>query len=215
MPMDIEQIRRDYLHGGLHRKDLNNNPIEQLNVWLKHAVDVDATDPTAMTVATVSPDGQPSQRMVLLKRCDDRGLVFFTNLGSRKAREIAGNAKVSIHFAWLMLGRQVKICGVASQLPLKEVLKYFLTRPRESQLSAWASHQSQPVSSRQLLESEFANMKTKFSKGDIPLPSFWGGYRVRPHQIEFWQGGVNRLHDRFIYNRIGDSNDWQIERLAP
>jgi pyridoxamine 5'-phosphate oxidase len=213
--MDIERIRREYLQGGLRRKDLSKSPIEQLNIWLQQAVEADLTDPTAMTVATVGPDGQPSQRIVLLKHCDDRGLVFFTNLGSRKAGEIAGNPKVSAHFAWLPLERQVKICGVASRLSLKEVLKYFITRPRESQLGAWASHQSQPLSSRQVLETSFAQMKSRFSKGEVPLPSFWGGYLIKPHQIEFWQGGANRLHDRFVYNLGESGNDWSLGRLAP
>lgn len=211
--MDIDQIRREYLSGGLHREDLDADPIRQFQSWLQQAIDAELVDPTAMTVATVDADGQPSQRTVLVKHCDQNGFVFYTNLGSRKAREITANAKVSLHFAWLPLERQVKICGVAEKLSPAQVLKYFLSRPKDSQIAAWASEQSAPISSRLLLEQKFAEIKQKFSKGEVPLPSFWGGYRVRPHEIEFWQGGANRLHDRFRYQLAGSG--WDIERLAP
>lgn len=212
--MDIDHIRREYLAGGLHRQDLNENPIMQFQDWLRLAIDAELVDPTAMTVATVDASGQPSQRTVLVKQCDENGFVFYTNLGSRKAKEIAGNAKVSLHFAWLPLERQVKICGVAEKLPTTQVLKYFLSRPKDSQIGAWVSEQSQPLSSRLLLEQKFAEVKQKFAHGEVPLPSFWGGYRIRPHEIEFWQGGPNRLHDRFRY-RLGQDQTWEIERLAP
>lgn len=212
--MDIDQIRREYLHGGLERDNLQSDPIDQFQFWLQQAVDAKVQDPTAMSVATVSADGQPSQRIVLLKDCDARGFVFYTNQQSRKAQEIAGNARVSLHFAWLELDRQVKICGIAEKVPTSEALKYFLSRPKESQLASWASEQSRPISSRQLLEQQFARMKQKFQQGDVPLPSFWGGYRVKPHQIEFWQGGAMRLHDRFQYS-LQDNQRWDIKRLAP
>lgn len=212
--MDIDQMRREYLHGGLTRENLKDDPIDQFQHWLQQAVAGQVLDPTAMSVATVSADGQPSQRIVLLKNCDERGFVFYTNHGSRKAQEIAGNNKVSLHFAWLELDRQVKICGTAEKVSSAEALKYFLSRPKESQLAAWASEQSHPISSRGLLEQQFARMKEKFHKGDIPLPSFWGGYRVKPHRIEFWQGGAMRLHDRFQFTLQPDGG-WEIERLAP
>lgn len=212
--MDIDQIRREYLHGGLTSDNLQSNPIDQFQHWLQQAVDAKVQDPTAMSIATVSADGQPSQRIVLLKDCDERGFVFYTNQGSRKAQEIAGNNKVSLHFAWLELDRQVKICGTAEKVSTSEALKYFLSRPKESQLAAWASEQSRPISSRQLLEQQFARMKEKFHKGDVPLPEFWGGYRVKPQQIEFWQGGANRLHDRFQFT-LQDDRSWEIKRLAP
>jgi len=167
-----------------------------------------------MTVATVDATGQPSQRIVLLKHADDRGFVFYTNLGSRKAEELRLNPKISLHFPWYLLERQVKVCGVAEPLSTAEVLKYFVSRPRESQLGAWASHQSRRISSRQLLMQQFEAMKNRFSRGEIPVPDFWGGFRVVPHQIEFWQGGEHRLHDRFQYNRQ-ESGDWSIERLEP
>ncbi len=212
--MNIDQIRREYLRDGLRLEDLNKNPIVQFQMWLKQAVDAEVVDPTAMTVATIGSDGQPSQRTVLVKQCDDRGFVFYTNLGSRKAQEIENCSKVALHFAWLPLERQVKICGVATRLSTAEVLKYFLSRPKDSQIAAWASNQSQPLSSRQMLEQKFAEIKQKFSKGEVPLPSFWGGYRVKPHEIEFWQGGPNRLHDRFQFE-LAETGQWTVERLAP
>ena len=212
--MDIDQMRREYLYGGLSSKGLKDDPIDQFQFWLQQAVDGQVLDPTAMSVATVSADGQPSQRIVLLKDCDERGFVFYTNHGSRKAQDIEGNNKVSLHFAWLELDRQVKICGTVAKLPTSETLKYFLSRPRESQLAAWASEQSHPISSRALLEQQFARMKEKFHEGDIPLPSFWGGYCVKPHRIEFWQGGAMRLHDCFQFTLQADKS-WSVERLAP
>ena len=211
--MDIDQLRREYLQGGLGREDLAECPIEQFNVWLKQAVDAELKDPTAMTLATVSADGQPSQRIVLLKNLDQKGFVFFTNYSSKKAENIAVNSKVSLHFPWHPLERQVKVCGVASKVSSAESLRYFSSRPKESQLAAWASQQSRPVSSRQLLMQQFESMKNKFGQGKIPLPDFWGGFRVVPQSIEFWQGGANRLHDRFEYQRKQQS--WQLERLAP
>jgi pyridoxamine 5'-phosphate oxidase len=212
--MKLEDVRREYLRGGLKREDLAEDPISQFEVWLKQAIDADIQDPTAMTVATVNANGQPSQRIVLLKQVDQKGFVFFTNYESRKAKEIEANPLVSLHFPWHMLERQVKICGRAERVSTAESLKYFLSRPEESQLAAWASEQSRPVSSRQVLMQQFNAIKNKFSKGEIPLPDFWGGYRIVPSSIEFWQGGANRLHDRFEYQRQEDDS-WQIERLAP
>lgn len=215
--IDIDQVRRDYLQGGLQREDLAADPIEQFELWLKQAIDAGMQDPTAMTVATVNTDGQPSQRIVLLKQVDAKGFVFYTNYESHKAQDIAVNPLVSLHFPWHALERQVKICGRAEKVSTAESLKYFSSRPEESQLAAWASAQSRPVSSRQLLMQQFNAMKEKFKQGKIPLPDFWGGYRVVPTSIEFWQGGANRLHDRFQYTRTetGSDNDWLIARLAP
>ncbi len=212
--MKLEDVRREYLRGGLKREDLAENPITQFEAWLKQAIDAGLQDPTAMTVATVNAEGQPSQRIVLLKQVNDKGFVFYTNYESRKAQDIEANPLVSLHFPWHLLERQVKICGRVEKVSSAESLKYFLSRPEESQLAAWASAQSRPVSSRQLLMQQFNAMKEKFSKGSIPLPDFWGGYRVVPTAIEFWQGGANRLHDRFEYQRQEDGG-WEIERLAP
>lgn len=211
--MKLEDIRRDYRSKGLSHADLVPDPIQQFERWMQHACAAEVVDATAMTLATVSNTGQPSQRVVLLKHIDEQGFVFYTNLDSRKAREITSNPQVSLLFAWLPLSRQVIIRGSAEKLSSTEVLKYFLTRPRNSQLAAWASHQSHPVGSRVLLEQAFDKMKRKFSAGEVPLPSFWGGYRVKHTEIEFWQGQENRLHDRFQYTL--NAGNWDIARLAP
>ncbi len=212
--MNISEFRREYLQGGLQREDLSDDPFSQFERWLEQAVASEIKDPTAMCVATVDESGQPSQRIVLLKDFSEQGFVFYTNLGSRKAQELGQNDKVCLHFPWHPLERQVIVYGRAERLPNAKVLKYFLSRPKESQLAAWASEQSRPVSSRSALMQKFAEMKHKFSKGDVSLPSFWGGYLVKPHQIEFWQGGEHRLHDRFMY-RLDEQNHWSIERLCP
>jgi len=211
--MDLESLRRDYLSGGLDRDDLNDDPFDQFSQWMQQAIDLRFSDPTAMTIATVGADGQPSQRVVLLKHFDSAGFVFYTNYSSRKAQEMAENPRVSLHFPWHEIDRQVKICGQASRLSGAESLKYFVTRPRESQIAAHASDQSAVLGSRGVLMNQFEAMKQKFKAGEIPLPDFWGGYRVQPSEIEFWQGGANRLHDRFRYLR--QENDWQIDRLSP
>lgn len=214
MDVNLQNLRREYLKGGLERDNLADDPIEQFQRWMTQTVAADIPDPNAMTLATVDASGQPSQRIVLLKGVDQRGFVFYTNLRSKKAQDLKQNPKVSLHFPWHFLERQVKVCGVVEQLSTAESLKYFLSRPRESQLAAWASQQSRPISSRALLMQQFEAMKNKFSKGEIPLPDFWGGYRVKPHQIEFWQGGAHRLHDRFQYTSH-NGEQWVIERLEP
>ena len=211
--MSLEDNRREYDYGKLSRESLADDPFAQFTLWMNQAIEAQIQDPTAMSVATVSPEGKPWQRMVLLKGFDEQGFVFYTNLGSRKAKEIEANAQVSLHFPWLQLDRQVIVGGRAERLSAMEVMKYFISRPKESQLAAWASKQSSRISTRQVLETQFVQIKEKFAKGDIPLPDFWGGFRVVPEEIEFWQGGESRLHDRFSYNRDGD--DWQIDRLSP
>jgi pyridoxamine 5'-phosphate oxidase len=212
--MDIEHFRREYLQGGLRREDLNDNPITQFQTWLDQTVNSGLGDPTAMVVSTVATDGQPSQRIVLLKHLDDEGFVFYTNYNSRKAREIGENDRVSLLFPWNTLDRQVKVCGRAEKISVSESVKYFLSRPRDSQLAAWASDQSRKITSREFLMTQLAHMKEKFAEGEVPLPDFWGGIRVRPHEMEFWQGGERRLHDRFEYNLQSDGS-WEIGRLAP
>lgn len=211
--MSLQDNRREYDYGKLSRESLLDNPFAQFKLWMAQAIEADIQDPTAMSVATVNAEGKPWQRMVLLKDFDERGFVFYTNLGSRKAAEIKGNAQVSLHFPWLQLDRQVIVGGCAERLSTMDVLKYFLSRPKGSQLAAWASKQSSRVNSRQALETQFERMKEKFSKGEIPLPDFWGGYLVVPQEIEFWQGGENRLHDRFCFKRENDQ--WDIARLSP
>lgn len=214
MNLNLENLRREYLRDGLRREQLADDPIVQFERWMAQIVAAEIPDPNAMTIATVDASGQPSQRIVLLKGLDQRGFVFYTNLRSHKAQDLKQNPKISLHFPWHCLERQVKVCGIAEQMTAAESIKYFLSRPRESQLAAWASNQSRPISSRAMLMQQFEAMKNKFSNGDIPLPDFWGGFRVKPHQIEFWQGGAHRLHDRFQYTRQGDDS-WDIARLEP
>jgi pyridoxamine 5'-phosphate oxidase len=210
----LQDFRKEYKRGTLDVDSLTANPMDLFNTWLQDAINAELPDPNAMTVATVDASGQPSQRIVLLKDVSDDGFVFYTNLGSRKAKDLAQNNKVSLHFPWYFLERQVRICGVAEPLSRTTVAKYFFSRPKDSQLGAWASKQSTPISTRQLLVTQFTQMKEKFAQGDIPVPDFWGGYLVRPQQIEFWQGGEHRLHDRFEYNR--DANwQWDTARLMP
>jgi len=212
--MNLADIRSSYSRGKLNRADLHPDPIEQFNRWLKDACDASVIEPTAMSLATAGSDGRPLLRTVLLKGLDSRGFVFFSNLESRKARHLAENPNAALLFPWLALERQVAVTGPVEKLSSAESLKYFLTRPRESQLAAWASRQSTVISSRKILEMEWAQMKAKFGAGQVPLPSFWGGYRVKPQAIEFWQGRPNRLHDRFQYT-VQPDGTWTIERLAP
>lgn len=211
--MDIGDYRREYTQGGLSRENLSNSPFEQFEKWFTQAMEADIPDASAMSLATVSTDGKPSQRTVLLKTFDEKGFVFFTNYSSLKSQQIGENPNVSLLFPWTELERQIEINGTASRISATESLKYFLSRPRGSQLGAWASAQSSPINSRKILESQLEKMKNKFTQGEIPLPDFWGGYRVMPETIEFWQGGANRLHDRFEYQR--KEQDWTIKRLQP
>ncbi|MCY4266163.1 MAG: pyridoxamine 5'-phosphate oxidase [Gammaproteobacteria bacterium] len=210
--MDLKAFRREY-KGGLHREDLADDPFVQFEHWMSEVLKLGIVDPTAMTVATVDANGQPSQRMVLLKQVDSDGLVFYTNYGSRKALELAGNPLISLHFPWHMVDRQVKICGRAGKVSAAESLKYFVSRPRDSQIAAIASQQSSRLSSRSVLMNQFESMKQKFQQGEIPVPDFWGGYRVVPSEFEFWQGSQSRLHDRFRYSI--NEGIWIIDRLAP
>ncbi len=211
--MQLDDIRREYAKEGLQRDMLLESPFDQFDLWIKQAIDSGLKDPTAMTLATVGDDGTPNQRIVLLKQSDGAGFVFYTNYGSDKAKDIAHNNRVSLHFPWHMVDRQVKIVGRAEKVSTAESLAYFVSRPRDSQLAAWASKQSARINSRQFLMSQFQSLKRKYSEGEVPLPDFWGGFRVVPEKIEFWQGRENRLHDRFRYSLFKDT--WSVERLAP
>ncbi|MEI7367251.1 pyridoxamine 5'-phosphate oxidase [Pectobacterium sp. 1950-15] len=210
---DIADIRREYTRGGLRRSDLPANPLDLFERWLKQACDAKLVDPTAMSVATVDEHGQPYQRIVLLKHYDEKGMVFYTNMGSRKAHHLENNPRISLLFPWHILERQVMVLGRVEKLPALEVLKYFHSRPKDSQIGAWVSKQSSRISARGVLESKFLELKQKFQNGEVPLPSFWGGFRVVIDSVEFWQGGEHRLHDRFFYQR--QEEGWQIDRLAP
>ena len=213
--MDLGDLRREYTRKGLGRNDLQPDPFKQFERWFQEACNTDLPEPNAMSLATVDTRGGPRLRTVLLKYFDSEGFVFFTNYESIKARHIEANAQVALLFLWLGLERQVQIRGRAEKLPTSESLKYFTTRPRGSQLGAWVSQQSSVISSRQLLEMKLDEIKRKFKNHKIPLPSFWGGYRVIPDAIEFWQGRPNRLHDRFLYCRNENGRAWEIQRLAP
>ncbi|CED57915.1 pyridoxamine 5'-phosphate oxidase [Aliivibrio wodanis] len=211
--MELEDIRRDYSLGGLRRADLPQEPVDLFELWLKQAVEAKLTDPTAMTVATVDENGQPFQRIVLLKHFEQSGFVFYTNLASRKAQQLEHHSKISLHFPWHPLERQVHITGTAEKLSALENMKYFSSRPKESQIAAWASKQSSRLTARAALEVKYLELKQKFAQGEIPIPKFWGGFRVKIDSIEFWQGGDHRLHDRFLYSK--DQDKWMIDRLAP
>lgn len=212
--MDLTALRAKYTTRGLDIKDLNPNPFLQFELWFKQAMEADLLEPNAFSLATVGNDMMPSIRTVLLKIFDEKGFVFFTNYKSHKAKQIEENPKAAALFAWLDLERQVKIEGSIEKISKTESLKYFLSRPKGSQIGAWVSHQSQVISSRSLLEQKFDEIRRKFVKGEVPFPDFWGGYIIKPVEIEFWQGGQDRLHDRFVYELQND-NAWTISRLAP
>ena len=211
--MDISSLRAKYTTRNLEIDDLNKNPFKQFELWFNDALNAKLCEPNAFCLCTVGADMMPSVRTVLLKTFDENGFVFFTNYKSNKAKQIEENPKVAMLFPWLVLERQVKIEGYIEKISTTQSLKYFLSRPKGSQIGAWVSHQSEIISSRSLLEQKFDEMKKKFVNGEVPFPSFWGGYIIKPTKIEFWQGGDNRLHDRFLYEQKGDS--WTICRLAP
>ena len=212
--VDLGALRKEYKNRGLDREDLLPDPIDQFAAWFEQAREAGLTEPNAMCLATADASGAVSIRTVLLKLFDRQGFVFFSNYRSRKALDIAANASVALLFPWLDLERQVKIRGRATKISTAESLRYFSSRPHGSQIGAWVSDQSQVLSSRKVLEMKVLEMKRKFAEGKVPLPDFWGGYRVEPVSIEFWQGRESRLHDRFVYTRQADGS-WLIDRLMP
>jgi len=213
MPMQ-GHLEPDFSRPPLLIEELESDPIVQFEKWFREAWDENYPMPHAMSLATASAEGLPTVRTVLLKGYDPHGFVFFTNYGSRKAKQISNNPQAALLFPWVRLGRQVTVAGRVEKISKSESVQYFLSRPRGSQLSAWASAQSTVISSRAILESAFATVKRRFAEGEVPLPDFWGGYRVDPDSIEFWQNRKDRLHDRFLYNR-GENGAWRIDRLTP
>ena len=210
------QMRADYSSAGLTEVDLDPDPITMFRRWLGDAVAAALPEPNAMVLSTVSADGLPSSRMVLLKGIDEWGFRFYTNLLSRKGQDLAGNPACSLLFPWHALERQVRIEGVASQLLREDVATYFAGRPRGAQLGAWASHQSAKLSGREEIEAAYAAAETRYPDSiEVPVPPEWGGYAVRPSVVEFWQGRRDRLHDRLVFRRDQDADTWTIERLAP
>jgi pyridoxamine 5'-phosphate oxidase len=211
--MDLGQLRQEYTKKGLDVDQLDKNPFKQFETWFQEATAGQVLEPNAMQIATVSNSGRPSLRTVLLKAFDEQGFVFYTNYHSQKAQDIAQNPQVVLLFFWKELERQVEITGRAEKVSTLESLKYFTSRPRGSQLGAWVSQQSSIITSRSLLEIKLDEMKRKFKEGSIPLPDFWGGFRIVPDTFEFWQGRPSRLHDRFEYKLV--EGQWVANRLAP
>lgn len=212
--MDLSDVRRDYARGGLHESDLAAEPVEQLQRWLAEAVAVDPGDYTSMVLATADRQGRPSARVVLLKGCDARGFVFYTNYDSRKAREMEENPRAALVFYWAGFDRQVRVEGTVERTSREESEAYFRSRPRGSQIGAWASRQSEALASREELEAKVRELTDRFAGREVPLPDFWGGYRLVPESMEFWQGRPDRLHDRLRYRRLSGGG-WRVERLSP
>ncbi|MEP6821128.1 MAG: pyridoxamine 5'-phosphate oxidase [Chthoniobacterales bacterium] len=213
-PFDIAALRHDYVAHGLRRADLDADPFQQFAKWFSEAAAAEIRDVNAMSLATSSLDGTPDVRIVLLKGLSERGFVFFTNYESAKGRQIAANPRVALCLFWVQLERQIRVTGQAEKTTNEESKTYFISRPIGSQLGAWASPQSEVIANREVLEAQLAEATRKFADNVVPLPTQWGGYRVVPETIEFWQGRTNRLHDRFRY-RQQSGGSWLIERLAP
>jgi pyridoxamine 5'-phosphate oxidase len=211
---DIASLRRNYAHQSLSETDVLHDPISQFAVWFEEALNSQLLEPNAMTLATATMEGRPSARTVLLKGFDKQGFVFYTNYESRKGRELAENPQAALLFTWLELERQIRIEGKVEKVTREASLVYFQSRPKGSQIGAWASPQSRVVEDRTVLEKRAAELKSEYDHvGALPLPPFWGGYWLKPDLIEFWQGRESRLHDRICYTRVGE--EWKIERLAP
>ena len=214
--IDVAGMRRQYRAAGLVEAQLAAEPMDQFAHWLAEAAQVGVDEANAMVVSTVDAEGQPSSRTVLLKGYDRRGFVFYSNHGSRKGRELAANPKVSLLFLWHPVARQVIVTGRAERVPAAETEAYFRSRPHGSRLGAWASEQSRPVDSRAELEQRYAELERRYPPGEpVPVPEFWGGYRVVPDEVEFWQGRENRLHDRLRYRRTAGGDGWTVNRLQP
>lgn len=210
----LAALRRSYELAGLDVADVDRDPIRQFARWLADAVAADLTEPNAMVLATADSTGRPRARTLLLKAADDRGFTFFTNYGSTKGRHLAENPQASLCFPWIDLERQVTVTGAVEKVSAEESAQYFRSRPHGSRLGAWTSRQSEVIASRQVLEERHAEFTDRYPEGvEVPVPEFWGGYRLVPDEVEFWQGRPNRLHDRVRYRREGQA--WTIQRLSP
>ncbi|MDP9487375.1 MAG: pyridoxamine 5'-phosphate oxidase [Actinomycetota bacterium] len=214
MDRKVADLRNEYTRAGLDETDLRPDPLAQFRGWFEDALAAGLHEPNAMTLATATPGGKPSARVVLLKGFDERGFVFYTNYEGRKGEELGRNPRAALVFYWGELERQVRIEGRASRVPERESDAYYASRPRGSRLGAWASEQSRPVEGREVLESRLRALEREYEGREVPRPPFWGGYRVEPEAVEFWQGRQNRLHDRIVYRRRG-AGGWEIERLQP
>jgi pyridoxamine 5'-phosphate oxidase len=210
----IADLRREYSSGGLTEREAGTDPLSLFRRWFDQAIAAELSDPNAMTLATCTPDGIPSARVVLLKNLDDRGFTFFTSYESRKGREMAMNPRVALVFLWQQLERQVRVEGSVEVVTPAESDAYYVTRPLGSRLGAWASRQSQVIPNREFLETQHAELMTKYPDGNVPRPPNWGGYRVLPTAIEFWQGRPSRLHDRILFTLQADGR-WDRVRLSP
>ena len=210
----VARLRKEYTRAGLKESDADPNPIEQFRTWFDEALAADLHEPNAMTLATATPDGRPSARVVLLKGFDEQGFVFYTNYEGRKAKELEENPRAALVFYWGELERQVRVEGRVERVSEEESNAYFGGRPRGSQLGAWVSEQSRSIKRRDTLEERLRELETEYTDREVPRPPFWGGYRLEPETIEFWQGRENRLHDRLRYHR-SEGDGWQRERLQP
>ncbi|MBW4602139.1 MAG: pyridoxamine 5'-phosphate oxidase [Calothrix sp. FI2-JRJ7] len=215
MDKSIADLRKDYTLQGLHENDVDTNPFVQFKRWFDEARGAQLSEPNAMTLATTTQEGQPSARIVLLKDFDARGFVFYTNYNSHKGQELAENPQAALVFWWAELERQVRVCGHVEKVSDTESDTYYYSRPISSRLGAWASEQSEVIENREVLEQRFKELESKYLDQDVPRPSHWGGLRVIPYEIEFWQGRPSRLHDRLRYTLNEEDGSWKIERLSP